>query len=62
MNENIETIESPYVDPSVQDKLKTLAIKYKGNYDRNKPQICTFFEKGECNRGELCPFRHEDWK
>lgn len=29
------------------------------NYNRNKPHLCSFFAKGECTRGDLCPFRHE---
>lgn len=28
-------------------------------YQRNKPHICSFFVKGECKRGEECPYRHE---
>jgi len=28
-------------------------------YKRNQARICTFFVKGECNRGQECPFRHE---
>jgi len=28
-------------------------------YDRNRAHICSFFVKGTCNRGILCPFRHE---
>ena len=28
-------------------------------YGRNLPKICSFFERGECNRGARCPFRHE---
>eukprot|EP01122_Echinamoeba_exundans_P009141 TRINITY_DN3163_c0_g1_i2.p1 TRINITY_DN3163_c0_g1~~TRINITY_DN3163_c0_g1_i2.p1 ORF type:complete len:264 (-),score=15.04 TRINITY_DN3163_c0_g1_i2:529-1320(-) len=28
-------------------------------YERNKARICSFFVKGTCNRGELCPYRHE---
>jgi pre-mRNA-splicing factor RBM22/SLT11 len=28
-------------------------------YDRNRAHICSFFVKGNCNRGMLCPFRHE---
>jgi pre-mRNA-splicing factor RBM22/SLT11 len=28
-------------------------------YKRNRPQVCSFFAKGECNRGNDCPFRHE---
>ncbi|GMH68489.1 hypothetical protein TL16_g04944 [Triparma laevis f. inornata] len=29
------------------------------NYERNLPKLCSFFARGECNRGERCPFRHE---
>uniref|UniRef100_A0A0K0FI33 Pre-mRNA-splicing factor RBM22 n=1 Tax=Strongyloides venezuelensis TaxID=75913 RepID=A0A0K0FI33_STRVS len=28
-------------------------------YDRNKSHICSFFVKGECKRGDECPYRHE---
>ena len=28
-------------------------------YDRNQAKLCSFFLKGECTRGEECPFRHE---
>jgi pre-mRNA-splicing factor RBM22/SLT11 len=26
-------------------------------YRRNKPHICSFWVKGECKRGEECPYR-----
>src|SRR3546814_6237494 len=29
------------------------------HYERNRAHVCSFFIKGNCNRGELCPFRHE---
>lgn len=28
-------------------------------YERNLPKLCSFFAKGECDRGSNCPFRHE---
>jgi len=28
-------------------------------YARNRPHICSFWVKGECKRGEECPYRHE---
>jgi len=28
-------------------------------YKRNQPHICSFYVKGECKRGEECPYRHE---
>lgn len=27
-------------------------------YGRNQAPVCTFFQKGECNRGDACPYRH----
>lgn len=26
---------------------------------RNQARVCSFFLKGECNRGAECPYRHE---
>jgi pre-mRNA-splicing factor RBM22/SLT11 len=28
-------------------------------YERNLPQLCSFFARGECTRGTECPYRHE---
>ena len=28
-------------------------------YRRNRPHVCSFWVKGECKRGEECPYRHE---
>lgn len=28
-------------------------------YKRNRAQLCSFFAKGTCTRGDECPFRHE---
>ena len=28
-------------------------------YQRNLPKLCSFYARGECNRGTDCPFRHE---
>jgi len=28
-------------------------------YKRNRPHVCSFWVKGECTRGEECPYRHE---
>lgn len=44
--------------PSNSDMLKKLA-RTKPYYQRNRPHICSFYVKGECKRGEECPFRHE---
>ncbi|KAJ3568642.1 hypothetical protein NP233_g5583 [Leucocoprinus birnbaumii] len=41
-----------------RDMLKQLA-RTDPYYKRNRPHVCSFFVKGECNRGTECPYRHE---
>ena len=45
-------------DPEIKEKLAILSKRYP-SYKRNQAHICSFFVKGNCNRGENCPFRHE---
>jgi len=45
-------------DPATKEILKRLA-RNDPNYNRNKPKPCSFFAKGQCNRGDACPYRHE---
>jgi pre-mRNA-splicing factor RBM22/SLT11 len=39
-------------------KLSEMA-QMKPNYERNLAKLCTFYARGECDRGTTCPFRHE---
>jgi pre-mRNA-splicing factor RBM22/SLT11 len=39
-------------------KLEEMA-NMQPRYERNMAKLCSFFAKGECNRGATCPFRHE---
>jgi hypothetical protein len=39
-----------------KEMLKSMA-RTDPYYKRNRPHICSFFVKGECNRGTECPFR-----
>jgi len=41
-----------------QDLLRKLT-RAEPSYKRNRPQLCSFFAKGNCNRGDACPYRHE---
>jgi pre-mRNA-splicing factor RBM22/SLT11 len=41
-------------NPAIQKLARTTPY-----YDRNRAHICSFFVKGNCNRGLSCPFRHE---
>ncbi|KAG1669556.1 Pre-mRNA-splicing factor RBM22 [Nymphon striatum] len=43
---------------STSDMLLKLA-RTSPYYKRNRPHICSFWVKGECKRGEECPYRHE---
>jgi pre-mRNA-splicing factor RBM22/SLT11 len=45
-------------NPEMKDKLALLVKKYP-SYKRNQAHICSFFVKGECHRGDNCPYRHE---
>jgi pre-mRNA-splicing factor RBM22/SLT11 len=33
-------------------------VGVKPYYERNQARVCSFFNKGKCNRGNECPFRH----
>ncbi|XP_015915159.1 pre-mRNA-splicing factor RBM22 [Parasteatoda tepidariorum] len=44
--------------PTPGDLLMKLA-RTTPYYKRNRPHICSFWVKGECKRGEECPYRHE---
>ena len=39
-----------------REMLKQLA-RTEPYYKRNRPHICSFYAKGECNRGDNCPYR-----
>ena len=39
-----------------REMLKQLA-RTEPYYKRNRPHICSFYAKGECNRGSDCPYR-----
>lgn len=44
-------------DVAAHEMLKKLG-RSQPYYNRNLPHICSFFVKGECKRGEECPYRH----
>lgn len=48
----------PGKSPATTDLLLKLA-RTTPYYKRNRPHICSFWVKGECKRGEECPYRHE---
>ena len=61
MNQNIQTIDLPYRNPEVLEKLKEVSDRFnegKGRKDRNQAHVCSFYVQGKCNRGAACPYRH----
>jgi len=44
--------------PAAHEALMRLA-RTRPYYARNLAHLCSFFAKGECNRGAECPYRHE---
>lgn len=37
-----------------------MAKKFGPSARRNLPKVCTFYVRGLCNRGTVCPYRHEN--
>lgn len=50
--------DSQAANAQAREMLKNLA-RNDPHYKRNRPHVCSFFAKGECKRGDACPFRHE---
>lgn len=46
------------VTPEAHEALMRLN-RHQAYYQRNAPKLCSFFARGECNRGSECPYRHE---
>lgn len=47
-------------DPAARSILTALSKKsHRDPIESNKPLPCSFFAKGQCTRGEACPYRHE---
>ncbi|KAJ3020727.1 RNA binding motif protein 22 [Thoreauomyces humboldtii] len=45
-------------DAVAREQLKRMA-RPAPYYNRNRQHLCSFFAKGECTRGDECPYRHE---
>ncbi|KAH7340216.1 pre-mRNA-splicing factor SLT11 [Rhizoctonia solani] len=55
---NQSLLDSSRASSAAKDMLKSLA-RTDPYYKRNRANLCSFFAKGECNRGNECPYRHE---
>jgi pre-mRNA-splicing factor RBM22/SLT11 len=53
---NKQALDAHRAQSAGKEMLKQLA-RTDPYYKRNRPQICSFFAKGECSRGSECPYR-----
>jgi len=51
-------LDSNRASSAGKEMLKQLA-RTDPYYKRNRPNLCSFYAKGECTRGSECPYRHE---
>ena len=68
MNAHIDKLDLPYNNPEVKGALAEIAKRHNGDVEkgiagskaskRNAAHVCSFFVRGECNRGISCPYRH----
>ena len=50
-------LDSSRASSAGKEMLKQLA-RTDPYYKRNRPHLCSFFAKGECKRGDECPYRY----
>ncbi|KAI8587347.1 hypothetical protein BDZ88DRAFT_425661 [Geranomyces variabilis] len=55
---NDSLINYAKADSTAREQLKRMS-RVEPYYKRNRPHICSFYVKGECKRGDECPYRHE---
>jgi hypothetical protein len=68
MNANIDKLALPYKDPTLKETLAKVAEQHFNEENlggakvkqRNQAHVCSFFVRGQCNRGKTCPYRHSD--
>ncbi|KAI8816206.1 uncharacterized protein EV422DRAFT_298380 [Fimicolochytrium jonesii] len=55
---NDSLINYAKADSAAREQLKRMS-RPDPYYKRNRPHICSFYVKGDCKRGDECPYRHE---
>jgi len=57
-NNDKASVDTGRASSAGKEMLKQLA-RTDPYYKRNRAHVCSFFVKGECTRGDECPYRHE---
>ncbi|EKX73492.1 conserved hypothetical protein [Theileria equi strain WA] len=63
LNYQLNKLENGQIDVAAQSAPNEMLSKLARTapyYRRNKPRVCTFWLRNLCNRGEECPYLHED--
>eukprot|EP00055_Hartaetosiga_balthica_P014497 m.79758 g.79758 ORF g.79758 m.79758 type:complete len:425 (-) comp8615_c2_seq1:254-1528(-) len=55
----LQTLEGYSAPQKSGRAMLEMLARRKPNFKRNLPHICSFWVKGDCKRGDLCPYRHE---
>lgn len=55
----LDQLTLPY-QQTVGNALLEKVARLKPYYERNKARVCSFWVKGTCTRGDLCPYTHEN--
>lgn len=61
LEKNSQQNSTSLIKAEARSSLNKLA-KLAPYYRRNMPRVCTFWLKGECNRGAECPYAHEKYE
>lgn len=57
---NINNLALPYEKDETTNPILEKIARTKPYYERNLAHICSFWLKGECTRGALCTYRHDN--
>jgi len=57
---NQDQLALPYNKDETTNPILEKIARKNPYYERNRAHVCTFWLKGDCNRGALCDYRHED--
>eukprot|EP00922_Rhytidocystis_sp_ex-Travisia-forbesii_P043138 GHVS01064443.1.p1 GENE.GHVS01064443.1~~GHVS01064443.1.p1 ORF type:complete len:372 (+),score=46.44 GHVS01064443.1:1463-2578(+) len=55
-----ESKELPYGKAPVPNPILERLARHSPYYRRNRPRVCSFWQRGSCSRGDSCPFLHEE--
>eukprot|EP00922_Rhytidocystis_sp_ex-Travisia-forbesii_P004768 GHVS01007001.1.p1 GENE.GHVS01007001.1~~GHVS01007001.1.p1 ORF type:complete len:413 (-),score=57.24 GHVS01007001.1:96-1235(-) len=55
-----EAKELPYGKAPAPNPILERLARHSPYYRRNRPRVCSFWQRGACSRGQSCPFLHQE--